>query len=223
LVKRWDLKGRYADHWRGKLGNVDIVLFSTDDMGRVSAAVATMQFLQDQPRPSMLVVAGIAGGFKREKVKRGDILIPKNIADLATRKIREKGITIPEFRPREFRTDERLWKYVRSGSFDKDTVKWQAKPKPDIHNGPVASLDEVVSSTKWIDTLCKAWPKLCGVEMESGGVCAAADAYDLKVAVVRGVSDLANPAKSDDAWRRRAMENVALLLEAIDFEQILAQ
>jgi len=232
LVKQWKLTGEYPDQlWRGTVGGVNVVLFGTDEMGRVSAAVATMQFLQENPKPAMLVVAGIAGGFAREKVKLGDVLIPKSVADLATRKVGKTKGRIPEFRPREFRTDTRILKYVRSGSFDIrswepaviDAAEWPDGLRPTIHDGPIASLDEVVSSTEWVDTLCKAWPKLCGVEMESGGVCAAAEVHDLKVAVVRGVSDLADPAKSDDAWRLRAMKTVAHLLETIDFARLLAE
>jgi nucleoside phosphorylase len=232
LVKRWKLAGGYPDQvWRGKLGNVDVIMFGTEEMGRVSAAIATMRLLQAYPKPDMLLVAGIAGGFEREGVRLGDVLIPKNIADLATRKVSKKEDKIPEFRPKAFRTDARLLKYVRSDSFNIrgwepaviDEAEWPDGLRPTIHDGPVASLDEVVSDTDWVDALCKAWPKLSGVEMESGGVCAAAEVHDLRVAVVRGVSDLADPAKSDDDWRRRAMKTVAHLLETIDFAQLLGE
>ena len=50
--------------------------------------------------------------------------------------------------------------------------------------------------------------------MESGGVCEAAKFEAVGVAVIRGVSDLADPRKSDDDWRRRAMLTVAVLIEA---------
>ena len=51
LVKLWQLTGKYPDQvWRGTRGGVDIVLFGTEEMGRVSAAVATMKFLQENPK-----------------------------------------------------------------------------------------------------------------------------------------------------------------------------
>jgi nucleoside phosphorylase len=164
------------------------------------------------------------------------ILIPKHIADLATRKVgrkrdKNRKRLIPEFRPIEFDTDDRLLKFVRSAKFDMrgweqqvvDEAEWPDGLRPTIHDGPVASLDEVVSSKEWIDTLCNAWPKLCGVEMEAGGVCAAAKMNSIQVVVVRGVSDLADPAKSDNVWRQRAMKTVAHLLESVDFRLLLAE
>jgi nucleoside phosphorylase len=59
--------------------------------------------------------------------------------------------------------------------------------------------------------------------MEAGGVCAAAKMNSIQVVVVRGVSDLADPAKSDNVWRQRAMKTVAHLLESVDFRLLLAE
>ena len=230
LVTRWKLTQTYPDPvWHGKLNDVEISLYGPDEMGRVSAAVETMRFLGDNRAPDLLIVTGIAGGFERESVRRGDILIATSVADLASRKIRGSARVIPEFRPREFRTDERLSKYVRSGSFDRagweqaviSEAEWPEGLRPTIHHGTVASLDEVVSSAGWVETLCTAWPKLLGVEMEAGGVCAAAVVKGVPFAVVRGVSDVADPAKSDDEWRRRAIKTVAHLLENVIHSQLL--
>jgi len=44
----------------------------------------------------------------------------------------------------------------------------------------------------------------------------------MKAAVIRGVSDLADPSKSDTEWRRRAIKTVANLIENIDFDALLA-
>jgi len=232
LVKRWKLDCDYNDQvCRGKLGptDFDVIVFGTDEMGRVPAAISTIQLL-NKSKPDILLVAGIAGGFEMEGVNRGDVIVATNVADLATRKMRQgKRNTIPEFRPREFRTDKRLEKFLKSSSFDGpdwqnkvlDAAEWPDGLRPTIRYGPIASLDEVVSSTEWVKGLLTAWPKMLGVEMEAGGVCAAAEAFDQKVAVIRGVSDLADPSKSDDEWRRRAMKTVASLLEHIDFNELL--
>ena len=79
-----------------------------------------------------------------------------------------------------------------------------------------------MASSEFAELLCHAWPKLVGIEMEAGGVCAAAEAFQIKAAVVRGVSDLADPSKSNDEWRRRAMKTVAHLIENLDFNVLLA-
>jgi nucleoside phosphorylase len=59
--------------------------------------------------------------------------------------------------------------------------------------------------------------------MEAGGVCAAAATFGMAPAVIRCVSDLADPSKSDDEWRRRAMKTLAHLIENIDFGVLLRQ
>lgn len=101
-------------------------------------------------------------------------------------------------------------------------AEWPDDRRPAIRYGPVASLDEVVADAGFVDSLFQAWPKLLGIEMESGGVCAAADSFRIKAAVIRGVSDLADPSKSDNEWRRRAVKTVAHLIENLDFNVILA-
>jgi nucleoside phosphorylase len=233
LIERWGLKGSYEEElYRGKLNNTEVVIFSPAQMGRVAAAVATMRFLNKSNLPDMLIVTGIAGGFEREETRLGDVIVAESIADLATRKIRETENNLnQEFRPIQFAVDNRLIKFLKSGSFDisdweRRAIKeadWPDGLRPTIKFGTLASLDEVVSSKEWIEKLCKAWPKLMGIEMEAGGVCAAAESYGMKVAVIRGVSDQADPSKSDNEWRKRAMKTVVHLLEQIDFQTVLSK
>jgi nucleoside phosphorylase len=85
----------------------------------------------------------------------------------------------------------------------------------------MTSLDEIVSSEEWVDQLCTVEPKLLGVEMEAGGVCAAAASFGMKVAVLRSISDLSDPAKTDDIWRVRALKTSANLLEHLQWNEIL--
>jgi nucleoside phosphorylase len=229
LIERWRLKGTGREQvWRGGLGEVQVSVFGRDEMGRVPAAIATMEFLYKN-MPDFLLIAGIAGGFERENVSIGNILIPVSIVDLASRKLHSDNRTIPEFRPREFQTDARLSRYLKA-SFDKGAwetkvmkdAEWPDDRRPAIQYGPVASLDEVVADAGFVDALFQAWPKLLGIEMEAGGVCAAAESFGIKAAVIRGVSDLADPSKSDTEWRRRAVKTVAHLIENLDFNVILA-
>lgn len=80
-------------------------------------------------------------------------------------------------------------------------------------NGPIICADEVVASNDWRAKLIKAWPKSQGVEMESGGVVAAWRAANLgcPISVIRGVSDMADPLKTDDSLRMIVMQSAALL------------
>lgn len=230
LVNELGLTSSYPELiFKGKIGSAPVVVFSPQDMGRVPAAVRTMSFLSDN-RPELIIVAGIAGGFGKQGIELGDVIIATSCVDLATRKIRieEGGITIPEFRPKENPTDRRIEDYVNyklnKAEWEMLVIRnaeWPKGRRPTIHCGPIASLDEVVSSDDWVDNLLLAWPTLVGVEMEAGGVCAAASCFNVPVAVIRGISDLANPAKSDDQWRRLAMKTIVHLFRQIEWNDIL--
>jgi nucleoside phosphorylase len=230
LIHQLGLRSNYPElFFSGSLNDADVVVFGSDHMGRVPAAVATMRYLQKHQAPDLLMVAGIAGGFERAGVNVGDILIADSIADLGMRKVQldDNKITKPEFRPREFQTDPRLSRYIEHVLSRSDwqasvvrEVEWPDDRRPAIRHGTIASTDEVVASGEWVDRLCGAWPKLLGIEMEAGGVCAAAEVYNLRVAVVRGVSDRADPAKSDDEWRRRAMKTVIHLLASVEYSRL---
>lgn len=231
LVDRWHLENDYPSPvWTGKLGSISVEVFSPNDMGRVSAAVSTMDYLATHAKPDLLLVAGIAGGFQAAEVQLGGVLVATSIADLAQRKVLQKK-WIPEFRHREYATDLRVAKYLQSGAFNSSTweqsvirdAEWPDGLRPAIRYGTLASTDEVVSSESWTGVLLEQWPKLLGIEMEAGGVCAAAKHHDLQVAVVRGVSDMADLSKSDTQWRRRAVKTVAHLLETIDYGTLLGQ
>jgi nucleoside phosphorylase len=64
--------------------------------------------------------------------------------------------------------------------------------------------------------------KLLGVEMEAGGVCAAAEKYSVKVCMLRAVSDNADPSKGDDKWRTIGMKALARLLAKLPFDAVKA-
>lgn len=81
-------------------------------------------------------------------------------------------------------------------------------------------MDEVVASHDWVDRIRRSTEKLLGVEMEAGGVCQAADVYRVPVAMLRAVSDNADPIKTDTTWRNRGMKTIATLLERIRFADV---
>ncbi len=57
--------------------------------------------------------------------------------------------------------------------------------------------------------------------MEAGGVCAAAEVFKVPVALVRTVSDVADPAKKDDKWRGIGMKTLASLLQCIKLAEVV--
>lgn len=220
--------------WIGQLGSTTIYLYGPDQIGRVPAAIETLKFLHEYGKPDLLVMVGIAGGMQIAGVGLGDIIIATTITDIATRKIREdQGKIIDDFRPKTYRGDARIRKYLCSQCFNLErwqcevtkVAGWPTGNRPQILYGTLASSDAVVASQEWVTAIASHLYELCpdllGVEMEAGGVCAVAEEFGLRVGVVRCISDYANPAKSDDEWRLRAMKTVAHLLKSLDFDAII--
>lgn len=198
---------------RGVRNGVNIELISGTRMGRVPAAVAVTHHLASASHPYRLVVlAGIAGGFEESQIATGTVIIASEVVDLATRKMDDE----PQFRPLVFTVDDTAQRFADSDLFAREewelectrNDQWPNGRRPYIKVGPIASLDEVVSNDEWRYKLRAAWPKLLGVEMEAGGVCAAAERFRTRVVIIRGVSDMADPRKSDDQWRALAMKAV---------------
>lgn len=201
------------------LAGMDIILFSPGQMGRVPAAVSTMHFLNKADKlPDLILIVGIAGGFEKQNIRVQDVLIPDYVYDMASTKAYEKkdekhGTVEREFRTIPYSLDQKISKYVNSSRFGKRS--WAANASgyarcvddfvPRIITSPISSGDEVVANEEWPINALKIHPKICGVEMEAGGVCAAAEVFNVPVAMIRGVSDHANPAKSDDEGRKKAM------------------
>ncbi|MEU5321906.1 hypothetical protein AB0G67_34910 [Streptomyces sp. NPDC021056] len=228
LCRRWDLTQEYPQlTWTGTCEGFRVHVLPAHNAGRVEAAVEMLEYLNapDTEMPGLVVVVGICGGFEESGVSRGDVINAQVIADLGSRKMRTgPDGDHPEFRIKAFNVDGRLTRIFQSGSFDKNAWMGQAVSefdfpegrRPTLRNGggaTLVSVDEVVSTDRWRADLRAAWPKALGVEMEAGGVLAACVRKNVPVAVVRGVSDLANPLKADDEWRLRSLRSAVLALE----------
>jgi nucleoside phosphorylase len=233
LKKRWGLMRRFGDfEAHGYVDQFSIDVVCARNMGRVPAAVSTSFYLasREESRPALLLILGLAGGFEEEGIEEGMIIIPHTVVDLATRKIGDKhGKTTTQFRRNDFQLNQILYEYLTSADFDlpawQQTAiefgEWPAHRRPSFYTGMISSLDEVVGSRNWRETLLKHSPKLLGVEMEAGGVCAAAKQYNVPVAMIRAVSDKADPAKVDTQWRSRGMKTIATLAEAIQWSEVI--
>lgn len=234
LCDRWHLERNFSrPAASGAIGKQRIDVLCPREMGRVAAAVEVTACLEARRTdlPKLLIVAGLAGGFESEGASLGSVLIPTTVVDLATRKIQDDETgTTTEFRRHDFHPHGALWRLLMSDHFKRDDwerqaireAEWPEGLRPSLKDGPIASVDEVISSTEWQRQLTDACPKLLGVEMESGGVCAAAQRYAVPVVILRTVSDAADPAKKDTAWRRRGMKTVAILLEMLDIASLIS-
>jgi len=218
----------------GVLDGIAVAVICPRKMGRVAAAVALSNYLAGRRiKPKLLIVVGLAGGFEETGSKPGHIIIATKVVDLALRKVvDEQTGAATHFRPESHTLHEQLMKQILSDDLDKDAWKaaacnafdWPADRRPSLHPGPLASADEVVASDEWRKNILDGKggdPKLLGVEMEAGGICAAAAAHGVPVSMLRVISDQADPAKADDNWRKLGMETLADLLKNLLVSRVI--
>ncbi|MFT8245553.1 hypothetical protein [Roseomonas sp. BN140053] len=217
----------------GILGDVAVDVVCPRNMGRVAAAVAMSVYLSKRNSPPKLIlIVGIAGGFEENGSTVGHIVCATKVVDLALRKVvDEKEGASPNFRREDTRMHDGLTRVMHSHLFDIDAwsneavqLGWPKDRRPSVHSGPMASSDEVVSSKEWRNLMIEGQGgdrKLLGVEMEAGGVCAAAERLRIPISMLRAISDKADPSKADDNWRPLGMRTLASLLERLPFREVL--
>ncbi len=217
---------------QGRFGDTAVDIICPKEMGRVAAAVEVARYLTHRKgnQPKLIVVLGLAGGFIEHGTDVGHILSATSVVDLANRKVvdEEEGVNL-KFRRHDYPLDEALWNVLTSQDFDKagwvdeatKVAEWPDDRRPSLHRGIITSVDEVVSSDEWREKLLKHGGKLLGVEMEAGGVCAAAFKFKVPVSMLRAVSDKADPSKADDVWRKRGMKSLALLMSRLNLSAVL--
>ncbi|MBY5707507.1 5'-methylthioadenosine/S-adenosylhomocysteine nucleosidase [Rhizobium leguminosarum] len=230
LVRQWELTrkaGRPAAV--GEIGGIAVDVLCPRAMGRVSAAVETTRYLAStDAKPDLLICVGLAGGFT---VDQGGVICVDTVVDLANRKVvdDEEGQAQSKFRREDYSTHRAVYSIARSNEFDevewgnhcRKEFEWPAGKTPSLHEGKIASVDEVVASEDHQKKLLANTEKLLGVEMEAGGFCAAAKAFGLPFEVLRVVSDKADPAKTDDNWRKIGMKTLANFLSRLPLARVI--
>lgn len=220
---------------QGQLDGVDVDVICPRNMGRVAAAVAMSRYLAKRHRkPKLVLVVGLAGGFEENKTIPGHIVVVTKVVDLALRKVGDEAEgPSPHFRREDYTLQDQLMKQILSDEFDSHAwstqaakdFEWPVDRRPSLHYGSMASADEVVASNEWRQQILQGKggePKLLGVEMEAGGVCAAAQKDGAPVSMLRVVSDQADPAKADDGWRKLGMKTLADLLKHASIAKVVA-
>ncbi len=232
LEKYLDLKRPSGQPATGTVGGVPVDVICPRSMGRVSAAVAVTSYLaKAEVKPDLVLCVGLAGGFQEAKIEQGAVICVDTVVDLATRKITddEAGQTHSRFRRQDFHCKRKLYEVAKSNDFDSDDWEafcrrefdWPRGKTPSLWEGNIASADEVVASDGHRKKMVESGDKLLGVEMEAGGVCAAARSFDIPFEVVRVVSDQADPVKTDDMWRKTGMKTLAELLKRLPMERVV--
>ncbi len=233
LVRHLELK-RNAEppEAQGKLGEIDIDVLCPREMGRVPAAIAVTKYLsRSSTIPDLIMCVGLAGGFGEAVIDPGTVICANTVVDLANRKVtdNQEGKAQSKFRRKDFACDQAVYSVAMADDFNRsewethcrNQFDWPNGRTPSLREGKIASVDEVISSNDHRDMLIESEVKLLGVEMEAGGVCAAAKSFELPVAVLRVVSDMADPSKADDKWRTLGMKTLAELIKRLPFKRVI--
>lgn len=183
--------------------NVQVAISVIHAMGNASAAEATRRAIVDW-NPALILLVGIAGGFAREGVDFGDVLVPELIVGFEHGKVTDTGNQdrYEPYRPSRAFLDSAY--QVADGKWFKGisaSRPWTPgyRGYPRVFFAPVASGEKVIASKQWAEKLRNAWPKAVGVEMEGLGF--ALTSYRAEQApdfgIIKAASDLADAAKND--------------------------
>lgn len=174
---------------RSDKSQYQIILTSLLDMGPLNATAQAVAVV-GRWRPKYVLLVGIACGIKGE-VALGDVLIATQVADYTLGK-QEAG-------KRAIR-----WTVFPSGASLLDSANnverdWERDIKverPDSRKiervkGVIASGGDVIKDDQVIAAYSESWPKLIGIEMESGGVAAGVHQTSdhPEFLMIKGVSD----------------------------------
>ena len=179
-----------------------IALAKTFKMGNVSAALTTQELIHNFD-PNYIIMIGIAGGIKRDKLELGDVVVADLVIDYEYSKI------LPEsYEPRidahqtDYSIVESAQHFDSEGSIDLPCPSGEPDKKSKLFIGPIASGNKVVTDEKFIKDIKSHNSKIIAIEMESEGVCTAAWHLSIpkRVVIIRGVSDMADVDKDAVDW-----------------------
>lgn len=204
---------------RWSSGRISVAVLCLAGMGRVKAAVQTTNAINDL-QPEIVLLVGIAGGVRKTVSDLGDVIVGEQIVDYEQQKIDDGADPI---RFDVYRGDRSLLKVAQEVA-DQWTPAMELERAVNVKIGPIASGDKVVASAPHMERLLKQWPKLLGVEMEAGGVAAAAwfATSRPRFLMIRGVSDFADQEKNTQAVDRvRPLACASAALFAVDLARCL--
>ncbi|MBQ3448177.1 MAG: hypothetical protein IJG37_11080 [Synergistaceae bacterium] len=199
-----------------------VITAQQNTMGMTAAALLSAKIIHNF-RPEYLIMCGIAAGIGQDpEYLYGDILIPDVVWDYTSGKF-----TAPEepaiifgnlgFQPRpiSIATDTSILSAVRAIQESTDYT---------IHIGPMACGSAVVANKTIIEKQIQSViPDTIGLDMESYGVCYAAENAPLpkpKALVIKSICDYADSEKSDK-YQKFAAHNSSLFTKEL-IEKYLA-
>ena len=204
----------YLGMFRSKAGesestakSVNVVAAHQDRMGMVDCALLAAKVIREWS-PRYLVMTGICGGWRKQNVRLGDIVVPtsvytyqsgKYIGGEFKREIRSVHVQ-PAIIRQVQAVSKKLSSLVSKGWHDEVTSN------PSILTETMACGDAVVDDEEMLEAIAVPDRKLVAVDMESYALIRAAELlpqYGTTALVVKGVSDFAYH-KTDTSAREYA-------------------
>lgn len=201
----------------GRVGGHRVVARCVGGMGNPGAAAGAQQLI-DALRPSVVVLAGIAGGAPQAPgLALGDVLVADTVVGYEPGRRDRVGL---HPRPDVHRAAFALVAAAREVE-PEEWVPFIGTERPDglpraprSHVGTVLSGEKVIADAAALAELGRAWPRTVGVEMEGLGVATAAYRSGAGFLLIKAVCDLADDAK-DDGWHGYAAEAAARFAIAV--------
>jgi len=190
--------------------DLHFVATAAPQMGCTASAISTSQIIA-QFRPRLVIMSGIAAGFKSE-VSIGDILAAEASWEWQSGKFLQSGKRAKFLHaPSPIRASPELITKVRNRNLVRRLVSslmdgWSGAPRadPQLRIGPVVSGCSVVASTSVTRQIKSQHRKVLGLEMETYGVyyaCSAALRSKPHFISLKAVCDYADSKKNDNAQR----------------------
>ncbi|MHB8087678.1 MAG: phosphorylase family protein, partial [Anaerolineaceae bacterium] len=216
--------GYSRTYYKGRIGTAlggsyRLVATPLPLIGNLEAAHVTADLIRDWS-PRFVLVCGIAGGLSRVDQDFGDVVVSESIVYYEPGKVRSGGV---ERRSRQFPSDRTLLSGISNVTGSEWRRRLPQRPDgkepadflPQIHVGPIASGEKVISAVEEVDRLRAGQANLIAVEMESAGVASAAFSALKKVGflTVRAICDFADATK-DNSWHEYAAGAAASYLRA---------
>ena len=216
VVECWDCTLSLPD---GQLLTVVVAMISLPRNVRCALAVSSMD---QYYRLGAVLMVGISAGV-RGKVKLGDVIMPDRVRDYEEARL-EKRIIIPRLlfvrvhspRPMEINLHslmtgprERMPENKFQARFQElrervETVQLPADYNrdilPEIHDGTIVAGDKLIADGSLLTMKERYDQRIVGGDMEDSGFAQAAEAKDIPWCIIRGVSDFADPHKSN-GWQ----------------------
>lgn len=181
--------------------HLDIVLLSLPYMGNINASIATTRAIEVW-NPRYIILTGITGGFKKDGVKLGDLIVAEQVVYY------EHGKQLQEFDSRRYQVQAssmELLNYAHNYTSSEWFLDLKTEAPtieayyPKVHFGVIVTGEKVIATSVFGDDLLKTWPKALGVEMEGYGTALAAFQSETRPGflLIKSICDWADSSKND--------------------------